>query len=85
MQKAKLKEKLLSKQSAEEFFEGSQSDYRLLPDHLFNPNPTHIYGDKVAIILWGTPMHGIIMHNKEVADAYKKYFQILWDIAQKRE
>jgi HTH-type transcriptional regulator, sugar sensing transcriptional regulator len=85
MKKAKLHEKLLSKQSAASFFEGSQSDYKLLPDHLFNPNPTHIYGDKVAIILWGTPMHGIIMQNKEVADSYKKYFLILWDIAKKRK
>ena len=82
--KLKLKEKLLSKESAKTFFEGSQSEYRLLPDHLFNPNPTHIYGNKVAIILWGTPMHGIIMESKQVADAYKKYFQILWDMAKKK-
>lgn len=85
MQRSKLKEKLLSKESGEEFFEGPQSEYRLLPDHLFNPNPTHIYGNKVAIILWGEPMHGIIMESKEVADAYRKYFQILWDMAKERK
>jgi sugar-specific transcriptional regulator TrmB len=84
MNKAKLKEKLLSKESAATFFPGGQSQYRLLPDHLFNPNPTHIYGDKVAIILWGTPMHGIIMQSKQVADAYRKYFHILWDIAKEK-
>ncbi len=84
IRKLKLKEKLLSKESSKTFFEGPQSEYRLLSDHLFNPNPTHIYGDKVAIILWGEPMHGIIMENKQVTDAYRKYFQILWGMAKKR-
>jgi HTH-type transcriptional regulator, sugar sensing transcriptional regulator len=83
--KLKIKEKLLSKESSKTFFEGPQSEYRLLPDHLFNPNPTHIYGDKVAIILWGEPMHGIIMESKQVADAYRKYFQILWEMSKKKK
>ena len=85
MKKNKLKEKLLSKESADVFFEGSQSEYRLLPDHLFNPNPTHIYGNKVAVILWGEPMYGIITTNKQVADANRKYFEILWKMAKKRK
>ena len=84
LKKYKLKEKLLAKESSEEFFESKQSEYKLIPDHLFNPNPTHIYGDKVAIIIWGTPVHGIIIKNKEVADANRKYFQMLWKIAKKR-
>ena len=85
MKRSKLKERLLSKESGTEFFEGEQSEYRLLPDHLFNPNPTHIYGNKVAIILWGAPMHGIIMESPQVADAYRKYFEILWNMAKKKK
>jgi sugar-specific transcriptional regulator TrmB len=84
MKKNKLKEKLLTKESATDFFEGPQSEYKLIPDHLFNPNPTHIYGDKVAIIIWGKPTYGIIIKNKQVADANRKYFQILWKTAKKR-
>jgi len=84
LRKNKLKEKLLSKQSAKTFFKGPQSEYRLIPDHLFNPNPTHIYGDKVAIIIWGRPVYGIIMKSKQVADANRKYFQMLWKIAKKK-
>jgi len=84
MARNNLKEKLLSKVSAAFFFEGKQSEYRLIPDHLFNPNPTHIYGDKIAIIIWGHPTYGIIIKNKSVADANKKYFQILWQTALKR-
>ncbi len=85
LRKNRLKEKLLSKESATYFFEGAQSEYRLMPDYLFNPNPTHIYGDKIAIIIWGSPAYGIIIENREVADANRKYFRMLWKIAGKRK
>src|SRR3989338_1385203 len=84
LQKYKLKEKLLAKESAKTFFEGSQSEYRLIPNKFFNPNPTHIYGDKVSIIVWGRPNYCIIIKNKQVADSYRKYFQMLWNMAKKR-
>lgn len=83
MKKNKLKEKLLSKETASFFFPGAQSEYRLIPDYLFNPNPTHIYGNNVAIIIWGDPTYGIIIRSKQVADANRKYFQILWETARK--
>lgn len=85
LRKNRLREKLLSKESATYFFEGPQSEYRLIPDYLFNPNPAHIYGHKVAIIIWGSPAYGIIIENKEVADANRKYFQMLWKMAKKRK
>ena len=84
LKKNNLKERLLSKVSATYFFEGLQSEYRLLPDYLFNPNPTHIYGDKIAIIVWGHPAYCIIIKNKQVADANRKYFEILWKTAKKK-
>lgn len=83
MKKLKLKERLLARETAEIFYEGPQSEYRLLPDELFNPNPTHIYGDKIAIIVWGNPVFGIIIRSRQIADANRKYFQILWKIAKK--
>jgi hypothetical protein len=85
LKKNNLKEKLLSKVSATQFFEGKQSEYRLIEDHLFNPNPTHVYGDKVAMIIWGHPIYGIIIKSKHLADANRKYFQMLWKIAKKRK
>ena len=85
MKKHKLRERLLSKENATYFFEGPQSEYRLLPEHLFNPNPTHVYGDKIAVIVWGTPTYGIIIKSRQVADANRKYFEILWKTAKKRK
>ena len=84
LKRNKLKEKLISKESSTKFFEGSQSEYKLIPDELFNPNTTHIYGDKVGIIVWGNPTHGIIIKSKQVADANRKFFKMLWKIAKKR-
>ncbi len=83
MKKYNLKEKLLAKETGKYFFEGKQSEYRFIPEHLFNPNPTHIYGDKIAIVIWGKPTYGIIIKSKQVADANRKYFQILWKTAKK--
>jgi len=82
--KHKLKEQLLAMKGAKTFFKGKQSEYRLIPQEMFNPNPTHIYKDKIAIIIWGNPVHGIIIKNSEIADANRKYFKMLWKGAKKR-
>ena len=76
-------EKILTKKTATEMFESEWSQYAFLPDNLFNPNPVHIYKDKVAIIIWGFPLYGIVIHNKEFADSNKEYFSVLWDLAEK--
>lgn len=80
--KNNFKEKLLSKIGEKIFYEGGQSEYRFIPEHMFNPNPTHVYGDKIAMVIWGNPTYGIIITNKQVADANRKFFNALWDIAK---
>jgi len=39
---------------------------------------TIIRNDKVGIILWTDKPIGILINNKELADSYEKYFQVLW-------
>jgi len=85
LKKHRMKEYLLSKMSAKYFFGGKQSSYRLLPDHMFNPNPTHVYGNRVAIIIWGNPVYGILIKSKQMANAYKKYFKLLWGLGKPRK
>lgn len=77
------KEKLLAREGAKTFFPGPQSEYRLLPTEFFNPTPTHIYGDKVVFILWGDPVHTVLINNREIADANRKQFYLLWGMAKK--
>ena len=82
MKKFGFKEKLLAVEGTKIFFPGEQSEYRLLPKKYFNPNPTHIYGNKIVSIIWGEPVYAIAIKNKEIADANRKQFQMLWKIAK---
>ncbi len=42
---------------------------------------TIIRNDKVGILLWTERPTGILIHNKELADSYEKYFQYMWNLA----
>lgn len=81
--KFELKEKLLAREGAKTFFPGPQSEYKLLPEDHFNPNPTYIYGDKVVFLVWGTPLYAVMIKSKQVSDIHKKHFEMLWKIAKK--
>ena len=37
-----------------------------------------VYGDKYAIILWGPPVKIVLIHNKEIAQSYRKQFMAHW-------
>ncbi len=59
------------------------SEIKYLPQKYTNPVSVNIYGDKVAIILWETnePL-AIVIKNKEISEGYKKYFELMWNIAK---
>ncbi len=40
-----------------------------------------IYGNKVALFITGEPHYLVLIENKEVAETYKKQFQLLWKVA----
>lgn len=60
------------------------SEIRYIPEKYSNPVSVNIYGDKTAIILWANNPFGIVIKNKEVSDAYKNYFELLWKMAKKQ-
>jgi sugar-specific transcriptional regulator TrmB len=43
---------------------------------------TNIYSDKIAIILWTDVPEAVIIKNKAAAEAYRSYFEILWNSAR---
>lgn len=59
------------------------SEIRYLPQKYANPLAINIYRDKVAIILWKKEPLAIVIKNSEIADSYKKYFELMWKIARK--
>lgn len=59
------------------------AEIRYLPEGQSMPVRTMIYGNKVAIVDFNKPFTTIIIEKKEIADAYKNQFDILWKIAKK--
>ena len=59
------------------------TEYRYLKEDSFlNPTNTFIYGDKIVIVSWGTPITATMIKNKQVANTYKTHFEHLWKIAK---
>jgi len=57
-------------------------EVRVLPENFQAPSSTKIYGDRVAIQVFGGRPFVILIKSKAVSEAYKKYFESLWIIAK---
>ncbi|MDP3027141.1 MAG: helix-turn-helix domain-containing protein [Nanoarchaeota archaeon] len=79
----KIKERVIIKEGTKGIFKKGTSQYKKIPIKFFNENPIQIYGANVQIIVLGNPDYLIIIRNKNVAEAYRKQFELLWKIAKK--
>lgn len=61
-------------------------DIRFLPKEITIPTVINIYGDRVVSLLWkeNYPVCFMLI-NKDIADAYRKYFEILWKISSSKQ
>jgi sugar-specific transcriptional regulator TrmB len=83
MRKNKLKEKVLVREGDNYLpAHPETTTYRFLPKEFFDPTSTFIYADKVAIIIFGEPLHGLLIESKILSETYRKQFNLLWKIAQ---
>lgn len=57
-------------------------EYRYLPEEFAVPSSTNIFGNMVAILIWGKEPIAITIESAEVAESYKNYFETLWKIAK---
>lgn len=58
------------------------AETRYLPREFLSPVRIMIYGDKVAMVDFTEPITTTIIDKKEIADAYKNHFKLLWKIAK---
>ena len=58
------------------------AEIRYIPEKYSSPVAVNIYQDKTAIILWAKEPIAIVIKNKEVAEGYKNYFELMWRIAK---
>jgi sugar-specific transcriptional regulator TrmB len=61
------------------------SELRYLPQKYSNPLAINIYKDKVAIILWKKNPIVIVIKEKEIADSYRKYFELMWKLSLRKK
>jgi len=80
--KAGITERLLAREGDLFFFAGTQSLYRWVPENLFSPTPIYVYANKIAMIVWSTPIQIVIIKNEDLADAYRKQFLFMWESAK---
>ncbi|MBT4823563.1 hypothetical protein HN695_06015 [Candidatus Woesearchaeota archaeon] len=73
-----IKERIFVKNSTNFLYPHNNVSYKSLPDEYFNPNPTMTFGDFVAIHIWD-PFSTIVIKNKDLADSYRKWFEMLWE------
>ena len=60
------------------------AETRFLPNDIDNPAVINIYGDRVVNVIWkGDSPLCFVMVNKDIADAYRKYFELLWKASKK--
>ncbi len=77
-----IKERLITKKGTKFTYKYAHITYRYVDKKFFSPMPTAIFGNIVAFIVW-EPLTVIFIENKEMADAYRKHFELIWKIADK--
>tara|TARA_Y100000034_G_scaffold100556_1_gene124057 strand:+ start:2331 stop:3047 length:717 start_codon:yes stop_codon:yes gene_type:complete len=81
--KSGIKTKLIFSKTKKKFRFGL-SEIKYLPEKYSSDMAINIYGDKVAIILWKKEKPiAILIKDYEIADAYKKHFEVMWKISHK--
>ena len=78
LRKKGIKEKVIVGKGGKMIKEAKTTTYRSLPVDCVGNTAFEVYKDKVAIFLWGEPNHLILIKNREVAESYRKQFNLLW-------
>ena len=71
------------RQRAKELNKLKHTKARVLPKEFTSNSSTNIYEDKVSIIMWGSQPFGILIKSREIAEAQRNHFELLWKIAKK--
>ena len=61
-----------------------KSEFRYLPKEYLFSSSFLVYGNKVAIFVWGKALVQILITNNDIAKSYETQFNALWKIAKKQ-
>lgn len=62
---------------------GPLTEVRYIEKKTISPVVTNIYDHKIAIIIWSDPPEGVVIENKNAADSYREFFEVMWQAAKK--
>lgn len=80
-----IRERIIAQKKKNAFMFRNQTDtYRFLESRQIDPSNTIVYGNKVAFVIWGTPITSIIIENKPFAQTYREHFEYLWKLAGRK-
>ncbi len=74
--------KTLIPEQDKDYYPVNYSEYRRLPDHLFQGVPLYVFGDHLAIISLSKTIQVILIDKKNVAEVHRQQFYLLWDQAK---
>lgn len=74
----KLKYRIMIKEGDTNFLASRYAQYRWMPAELFLAVPFYVYGDKLAVMIFGTEPCVILIDNKTVSMAYRNQFEQIW-------
>lgn len=56
--------------------------YRWVEERLFGTVPIMIFGDRMAILLWGPPKRIVILQNASLAETFTHQFDAIWEMGK---
>ncbi len=78
LREKKIHERIFTREGATFFYPPETTTYKFLPKEFFSPNMSMTFGKYVALVLW-EPFTSIVIENKNLANSYKKWFEMLWN------
>jgi sugar-specific transcriptional regulator TrmB len=81
IKKLGIKERIIIKKGSKKLKQGNLK-YKEISEEFIGNTSQIIYDNKVAIFILGMPYYLIVIENKEVAETYRKQFNLLWNIAK---
>jgi sugar-specific transcriptional regulator TrmB len=76
-----IKEKIIIKTGSKKI-KHKNLQYKELNENYIGKTSQIIYNNKVAIFILSTPYYLIVIDNKDIAETYKRQFELLWKIAK---
>ncbi|MBS3148395.1 hypothetical protein J4219_05905 [Candidatus Woesearchaeota archaeon] len=81
--KKRIRARIILRQIAGNNVMSKYTEARYVPQEVFSPTVTSIYGDKIALIVWSETPEAIIIDNADTAKTYRTYFEFIWKHAKK--